>query len=230
MYSLRYTNDLRRITDMAHLLHLDSSVLGADSVSRKLSARAADVWRAAHPGGTVTYRDLGKEPLPHLTEATALARMLPPEQHTPAQAESWALTLEVVNEIKEADTILLGLPLYNFGAPSSVKSWVDHLVAPGLTIDPATRAGLLGGREFIVLAARGGGYNAGTPREGWDHAEAWLPHGVDGIGLEPRFITAQLTLAETQPAMAELIPLAKESLAAAEREIDALWSPVPAAI
>jgi FMN-dependent NADH-azoreductase len=111
-----------------------------------------------------------------------------------------------------------------------VKSWVDHLLAPGLSVDAETHAGLLGGREFIVLAARGGGYNAGTPREGWDHAEAWLPHGVAGMGLEPRFITAQLTLAEVTPAMAELIPLAKESLAAAERQIDALWSPVSAGV
>jgi FMN-dependent NADH-azoreductase len=219
-----------RITNMTHLLHLDSSVRGDLSVSRKLSARAADAWRAAHPGGTVTYRDLGREPLPHLTEATGMARMVPPEQHTPAQAESWALTLEVVNEVKEADTVLLGLPLYNFGAPSSVKSWVDHLVAPGLSVDAQTHAGLLGGREFIVLASRGGGYTEGTPREGWDHAEAWLPHGVSGMGLEPRFITAQLTLAEVQPAMAELIPLAQQSLAAAERQISALWSPVPAGL
>jgi FMN-dependent NADH-azoreductase len=230
MYGWSYTNDMWRIIEMAHLLHIDSSVRGEASVSRKLSARAAGAWRAAHPGGTVTYRDLGKEPLPHLTEATGLARMVPPEQHTAAQAASWALTLEVVGEVKEADTVLLGLPLYNFGAPSSVKSWVDHLVAPGLSVDAETHVGLLGGREFIVLASRGGGYTEGTPREGWDHAEAWLPHGVSGMGLEPRFITAQLTLAEIQPAMAELIPLAKESLAAAEREIDALWLPAPARV
>jgi FMN-dependent NADH-azoreductase len=215
---------------MAHLLHIDSSIQGERSVSRKLSARAADAWRAAHPGGTVTYRDLGSDPQPHLTAATLPARMLPPEQHTPVQAASWALTLELVNEVKEADTVLLGLPLYNYAAPSSVKSWVDHLLAPGLSVDAETHAGLLGGREFIVLASRGGGYNEGTPREGWDHAEAWLPHGVAGMGLEPRFITAQLTFAEVMPAMAELIPLAKESLAAAERQIDALWSPVSAEV
>jgi FMN-dependent NADH-azoreductase len=215
---------------MAHLLHIDSSIQGDRSISRQLSARAADAWRAAHPGGTVTYRDLGSDPQPHLTEATLLARRLPPEQHTPDQAASWALTVQLVNEVKEADTVLLGLPLYNYAAPSSVKSWVDHLLAPGLSVDTETHTGLLGGREFIVLASRGGGYNEGTPRAGWDHAEAWLPHGVAGIGLEPRFITAQLTLAEVNPEMAELIPLAKESLAAAEREIDALWSPVPAEV
>jgi FMN-dependent NADH-azoreductase len=215
---------------MAHLLHIDSSIQGDRSVSRKLSARAAEAWRAVHPGGTVTYRDLGSDPQPHLTGETFPARRLPPEQHTPVQAASWALTVALINEVKEADTVLLGLPLYNYGAPSSVKSWVDHLLAPGLSVDPETHAGLLGGREFIVLAARGGGYNEGTPREGWDHAEAWLPHGVSAIGLNPRFITAQLTLAETNPAMAGLIPLAKESLTAAEREIDALWSPVPAGV
>lgn len=215
---------------MAHLLHIDSSIQGDRSISRKLSARAADAWRAAHPGGTVTYRDLGSDPQPHLTEETLLARRLPPEQHTPVQAASWALTVQLVNEVKAADTVLLGLPLYNYAAPSSVKSWVDHLLAPGLSVDAETHTGLLGGREFIVLAARGGGYNEGTPRAGWDHAEAWLPHGVAGMGLEPRFITAQLTLAEVNPAMAELIPLAKESLAAAQREIDALWSPVPAEV
>jgi len=169
---------------MAHLLHIDSSIRGDASVSRKLSARAADVWRAAHPGGTVTYRDLGRDPLPHLDAAGGLARILPRDQHTAAQAESWVLTELLVSEVKEADTIVLGLPLYNFGAPSSVKAWVDHLIAPGLSIDPETHAGLLGGRDFVVLASRGGGYGAGTPREGWDHAGAWLPHALAMTGLE----------------------------------------------
>jgi FMN-dependent NADH-azoreductase len=213
---------------VANLLHIDSSIRGDASVSRQLSARAADAWRAAHPDGTVTYRDLGSDPLPHLDEAGGLAQILPRDQHTAAQAESWALTEELVNEIKEADTIVLGLPLYNFGAPSSVKAWTDRLLAPGLSIDPETHAGLLGGRDFVVLASRGGGYGAGTPREGWDHAEPWLPHGLAATGLEPRFIAAELTLAEVTPAMAELIPLAAKSLAAAEQEIDGLWSPASA--
>jgi FMN-dependent NADH-azoreductase len=96
---------------VAHLLHIDSSIRGDASVSRKLSARGADAWRAAHPGGTVTYRDLGRDPLPHLDAAGGLARILPRDQHTAAQAESWALTELLISEIKEADTIVLGLPL-----------------------------------------------------------------------------------------------------------------------
>lgn len=213
---------------MTHLLHIDTSIRGDDSVSRRLSARTADVWRAAHPGGTVTYRDLGRDPLPHFDTAGGLARLVPPEQHTAAQAASWALTQRLIDEVKQADTIVLGLPLYNYGAPSSVKSWVDHLIAPGLSFDPQTQAGLLGDREFLVLATRGGGYGAGAPREGWDHAEPWLPHGVSLTGLEPRFIAAELTLAPVTPAMAALIPLADASLAEAERTIDALWSTAPA--
>jgi FMN-dependent NADH-azoreductase len=212
-----------------HLLHIDSSIQGARSVSRGLTARAAAAWRAAHPDGTVTYRDLGAHPLPHLDAESGTARMVPPERHTPAQAVSWALSEQLVGEIKQADTILLGLPLYNFGPPSTVKTWVDHLVATGLSIDPVTHEGLLGGRDFLVLAARGGGYGTGTPREGWDHAETWLPHGVSHLGLEPRFITVELTLADVTPAMAGLKPLAAESLAAAQAAVDALWPPVAAA-
>ncbi len=210
---------------MAHLLHIDSSIQGDASVSRRLSARAAAAWRAAHPDGTVTYRDLGANPLPHLDAASGLADRVPAEQHTPEQAAAWARTVEVIDEVKAADTVLLGLPLYNFGPPSSVKTWVDHLIAPGLSVDHETYTGLLGGREFVVLASRGGGYGEGTPREGWDHAQQWLPHGVSLTGLEPRFITAELTLAPVRPAMAELVPLAEESLAAAERAIDELWVP-----
>lgn len=208
---------------MAHLLHIDSSIQGDRSVSRGLSKRAADVWRAAHPGGTVTYRDLAADPLPHFDADSFAARMVSPAEHTPAQAESWELARRLTDEVKRADAVLLGLPLYNFGAPSSVKSWVDHLIARGLSHDPETGEGFLGGREFIVLASRGGGYRAGTPREGWDHAESWLPHGVSMAGLEPRFITAELTLAKVNPAMSGLIPQADESLAAAEDEIDRLW-------
>ncbi len=211
---------------MAHLLHIDSSIQGERSVTRSLTARAAKAWLAAHPHGTVTYRDLGANPLPHLNSESGLARMVPAEQHTSAQAASWELTKEVVEEVLAAETILLGLPVYNFGPPSAVKSWVDHLVAPGLSVDHATKTGLLGGRDLLVLAARGGGYAPGTPREGWDHAEPWLPHALSLTALEPRFITAELTLADVNPQMAELKPLAAESLAAAERAIDAQWVPL----
>jgi FMN-dependent NADH-azoreductase len=211
---------------MASLLHIDSSIQGERSVSRSLTARAAERWKAAHPGGAVVYRDLATDPPPHLDAHAAAARFAPPEQHTPAQAAVFALSRQLVEEVRAADVILLGLPIYNFGAPSTVKAWVDHLVYPGLSTDPAGGEGPLAGSELIVLAARGGGYGPGTPREGWDHAGQWLPHGLHLTGIEPRFIAAELTLADVNPAMAELRGLAAESLAAARAEIDGLWAPV----
>ena len=206
---------------MAHLLHIDSSVLGDYSVSRKLSALTAARWLATHPGGTINYRDLAQNPVPHLTGA---ASAVPAEQRTPAQHESFALTTELVEEIAAADTVLLGLGLYNFGAPSTVKAWVDHIVALGVSVDAQTQAPLLTGKEFIVVEARGGGYGPGTPRQGWDHAESWLPHGVSPTGLNPQFIIAELTNAKTVPAMAEFIPLAEASHAAALTQIEQLWT------
>ncbi|MBB4660777.1 FMN-dependent NADH-azoreductase [Conexibacter arvalis] len=213
---------------MAHLLHLDASIQGDRSISRSLSARAAERWKRAHPGGTVVHRDLAADPLPHLDGDAFAARAVPAERRTPAQAAAYELSRRLVDEVKAADVVLLGLPLYNFGAPSTVKAWVDHLLFPGLSTDPAGGDGLLGGTELIVLASRGGGYGLGTPREGWDHAGAWLPHGLSMTGLEPRFIVAELTLADVTPAMAELRDLAAESLEAARREVDGLWTPVAA--
>ncbi|MFD9667293.1 FMN-dependent NADH-azoreductase [Rhodococcus sp. NPDC059968] len=210
---------------MAHLLHIDSSISGPASVSRALTARAAAAWKAAHPDGTVTYRDLGASPLPHLNTASALAGMTPAAERRPEQSAAWAVSELVVEEVREATTIILGLPLYNYGPPSSVKAWVDYLIAPGLSLDAHTHAPLLGGREMLVLATRGGGFGPGTPRDGWDHAQPWLPHGLAMTGLEPEFITTELILAPVTPSMEHLVPLAKKSRAAAERAIDQRWIP-----
>jgi FMN-dependent NADH-azoreductase len=139
---------------MSHLLHLDSSIQGEKSVSRRLTARAAKRWHDTHAGGTVTYRDLAVEPIPHLDASTGMARLVPAEQRTPAQDASYALSAQLIDEIKRADTVLLGLPLYNYGSPSTVKAWVDHLVAPGLSIGE-DGTGLLGDIDFVVLESRG---------------------------------------------------------------------------
>lgn len=191
---------------MTQLLHIDSSVQGDLSVSRKLTGRAAERWQSAHPEGTVVYRDLAANPLPHFDPQT-----------------SATLSAELVDEIKAADTIILGLPLYNFGPPSTVKAWVDHIVAAGLSFEAETGKGLLSSTELIAVATRGGGYGPGTPREGWDHAQEWLTHGVSLTGLRPRFVVVELTMAETNPALADLKPLAAQSLADGQAAIDRLW-------
>ena len=148
----------------------------------------------------------------------------PAQQRTPAQDASFALSAELIDEITQADTVLLGLPLYNFAPPSTVKAWVDHIIATGLSIDTQTHTGLLGDTDFIVLASRGGGYGPGTPRQGCDHAQTWLAHALSVTGLQPQFITAELTTAEANPTMAHLKPLAAESLNNALAAIDQLWT------
>jgi FMN-dependent NADH-azoreductase len=150
--------------------------------------------------------------------------MVTAARRTEAEDASLALSVELIDEIKQADTVLLGLPLYNFGPPSTVKAWVDHIIAPGLSIDAETHVGLLGDTDFIVLASRGGAYGPGTPREGWDHAETWVPHALSVTGLESRFITAELTTADADPKPAHLKPVAAESLNNAPVAIDQLWT------
>jgi FMN-dependent NADH-azoreductase len=97
-------------------------------------------------------------------------------------------------------------------------------LSANLSFDAETHASLLGDTDFIVLASRGGGYGPGTPREGWDHAQTWLPHALSVAGLQPRFITAELTTADANPKMAHLKPLAAESLNKALAAIDRLWT------
>lgn len=95
---------------MVHLLHIDSSITGEQSTSRRLSVRAARRWLAAHPGGTITYRDLAAHPIPHFDAVTGLARMVPAEKRSRVEHLSFALSVELINEIKQADTVVLRLP------------------------------------------------------------------------------------------------------------------------
>lgn len=208
---------------MPNLLHIDSSTKGDASVSRKLTARAVEAWKAANPDGTVTYRDLNASPLPTFDTDATFARFVPAEQHNEGQAAARALSQELVDEVLAADVVVFGLPLYNYSAPSTVKSWIDHVVFPGISQDPATSEGLLGGRKFQVIATRGGGYGEGTPRHGWDHATPWLVQVLSTLGIDADVIAVELTLADVVPAMESLKPLAAESLSAGERDIDALF-------
>jgi FMN-dependent NADH-azoreductase len=208
-----------------NLLHIDSSLRTDGSRSRALSAHYARAWRGAHPDGTVTYRDLAAEPIPHLDLETFSANLTPAEQRTRPQRDARALTEQVAGEVLTADEIVIGIPLYNFGPPSTLKAWFDRIVVPGLTLGPD--GGLLGNKAITFTAARGGGYGPGSPRAGWDHREPWLVHAFSQLGAtDLRFIHAELTLARESPAM---IPLdlggaEDESLAAAHAAIDQLFA------
>jgi FMN-dependent NADH-azoreductase len=208
---------------MAYLLVVDSSVRGEASVSRRLTGLATARWQATHPSGRVVRRDLEAHPVPHLDRAADTARRTPPDQHTPEQAERWQLAEELIAEVRDADAVVLGFPLYNWGPPSTVKAWVDNLFAPGLSRERRTGKGLLGATRFIVFATRGGGYGPEAPRYGWDHATPWLVHALSALGIVPEIIPVEMTLSVVNPALESFRPMMERDLAAAEAAIAKLW-------
>jgi FMN-dependent NADH-azoreductase len=183
---------------MRHLLHIDSSFRTEGSRSRRLSAHFAQRWQARNPDSAVTYRDLAADPIPHMDNIAFSSAFVAAEDRTPEQVAARVLGDRLIGEVLAADTIVIGLPLYNFGPPSTFKTWIDRIVSPDTM-------GKLGDKHFVVVTARGGGYSPGTPREGWDHREPWLRHALSPLGVEDAvFIDTELTLARESPAMVPL--------------------------
>jgi len=202
---------------MATLLRVDSSIRTEGSVSRALADTAVATWTAENPAGSVRTRDLGTQPLP--ADAWGLAvstRFVAAENWSPEQRDAVALAASLADEVLAADALLLAAPLYNFGVPASVKSWIDLLIADP-RLGPGSTA--LAGKSALVVIARGGGYGEGTPRHGWDHSTAYLRRIFeDNFGMTVSVAAAELTLAPVVPAMADLIGLHEQSLAAAHVE------------
>lgn len=148
---------------MKTLLRLNSSIYGNEGESSRLSERFVAGWLACNPGSTVVERDLARDPVPHLTAERFQAFLAKPEARTPEQQSVAAYSDALIGEVKAADVIVLGLPLYNFGLPSGLKAYFDHIARAGITFKytEAGPVGLLTGKKAYVLAARGGKY-AGT--------------------------------------------------------------------
>ncbi len=163
------------------LLHLDSSILGPNSVSRRLSA--AVVERLRGPGFEVTYRDLAAEPLAHLSGAhLAAAGGAPVADHVAADAATGAAMLA---EFLAADTVVIGVAFYNFTVSTQLKAWVDRILVAGRTFRyTATGAeGLADGKRVILTIARGGFYGTGASASAAEHAETYLRTVFGFIGI-----------------------------------------------
>jgi FMN-dependent NADH-azoreductase len=159
------------------LLHLDSSILGGNSVSRTLSAAIVAKLTAATPGTTVVYRDLAAEPIPHLSGAYLAAAQSGPEaQHDPALQADLALGGSVIEEFLAADVVVIGVGLYNFSVPSQLKAWVDRVLVAGKTFRYTATGieGLAGNKRVIIAIARGGVYKEGSPSASYEHGESYL--------------------------------------------------------
>jgi len=159
------------------LLHIDSSPLGPQSVTRALTADLVSALATAAPGLEVTYRDLAAAPPDHLNaELMQVVKFRDLSHLTPRQQAELALTDTLVDELLAADIVVIGAPMYNFSIPSQLKAWIDRVAQPGRTFryTETGPVGLAGGRRVVVVSARGGLY-AGTPLEtALDHQEAYL--------------------------------------------------------
>jgi FMN-dependent NADH-azoreductase len=209
---------------MPSLLHIDASIRPVGSTSRELSEFYANLWRRSNPDGGYVYRDLGAEPIPHITHEVRESLFDPDHDHGQT-AEQKALSDAVTSEVRGATHIVIGMPMYNYTVPSSVKAWIDLLVTPAHMVPPG-ESGLLSGKTVVVTGARGGAYGPGTPREGWDHQEPYLRAVLGSIGLadDLTIVHAELTLAATVPQMAALKPMGESSKANALETLKKLVS------
>lgn len=142
---------------MSNVLVLNSSILGDASASRKLVDDALAQIKADSAAAIVT-RDLAADPLPHLSADTMAA--FAGKAETPAQREALALSDALIAELRAADTLVIGAPMYNFGIPSALKAWFDHVLRAGVTFryTEAGPEGLVAGKRAIVVITRGGQY------------------------------------------------------------------------
>jgi FMN-dependent NADH-azoreductase len=164
-----------------NLLHIDSSILGPNSASRALSAAVVAQLKRRHPGLQIRYRDLDAEPIPHLSGA-ALAG-----QDDAATALGGAL----MNEFLAADTVVIGVPMYNFGIPSTLKAWIDRIAIAGKTFRYTAEGpqGLVAGKRLVLALARGGVYE---PNALGEHQESYLRFLFGFLGItDPVLLTAE---------------------------------------
>jgi FMN-dependent NADH-azoreductase len=196
------------------LFRLDTSIRTEGSVGRQVADSLQRAYADQHPDATVVYRDATADPIPtDAWSAAALGAYVPADQRTPAQDDAAALASTLADELLAADAVVISTALFNFGVSQHLKSWIDLIIA-----DPRFRPGTtpLAGRPVTLVVARGGGYGPGTPRAGWDHATPYLLRILADVwGAEVTLIEAELTLASSRPAMADLIPLAEASQAQA---------------
>ena len=151
---------------MKTLLQLKSSIFSGNGQSSRLADEFIAAWREANPGATIIVRDLARDPLPHLDAERFAALLARPGDRTPAQVAVVEQSDALIEEMRRAQVIVLGLPMYNFGLPSTLKSYFDHIARAGITFRYTEKGsvGLLTGKKAYVFATRGGRY-AGTPLE-----------------------------------------------------------------
>ena len=205
---------------MSHLLIVTSSLSGAASQSNRLVERYARRLGAADPRLQTVRRDLGRDPVAPLDGARLAALATPPASRTAEQAAVAAESDALIDELKAADVVLIGAPMYNFTVPSQLKSWFDHVARAGVTFryTAAGPEGLLTDKRAVIVTTRGGRHQ-GAPQ---DHVVPYVETMLAFMGIkELEIVYAEgLAIGEQER---------QSSLAAAEARIDALTATALAA-
>jgi FMN-dependent NADH-azoreductase len=176
------------------LLHIDSSVLGTQSVSRQLTAEIVAEWRANHPGTQVDYLDLAVDTPSHLSAESLGFRLPADAQLSEAQKRENAVSEALVSQFLAADVIVVGAPLYNFSVPSQLKAWIDRVAQVGRTFKYTEKGpvGLAGGKTVIVASSRGGVYSTSDGGLAMEHQESYLKVVFGFFGItDVRFVRAE---------------------------------------
>lgn len=148
------------------ILQIKASVFNGNGQSSRLADAFVTLLRKQDPKVEVIQRDLAAEPVPHLDGARVAAFFAKPQERSVEQQAVIAYSDALIDELRRADVIVLGLPMYNFGIPSQLKAWFDHIARAGETFKYTDKGavGLLTGKKAYVFAARGGQY-VGTPND-----------------------------------------------------------------
>ena len=167
---------------MSQVLLITSSPR-VESYSTRVGRKLADKL-ASRPGSSVTVRDLSREPLPHIDDTFAVARNTPPDRLTSAQRSALSLSDQLLTELFAADTIIVAAAMINFGIPSSLKAYVDHVVRPGVTFRYGEKGpeGLVKGKKAYFVVARGGAYAQG-PMQALNFQDTYLKAALGFIGI-----------------------------------------------
>jgi FMN-dependent NADH-azoreductase len=167
-----------------NILLVTSSPRGSASHSTQIARALAERLAVGKPGANIVVRDLAAAPLPHINDAFAVARELPPEKLTAAQRETLRLSDALVQELVDADVVVLGAGMINFGVPSTLKAYIDHILRPGVTFryTPKGPEGLVTGKKVYLVVARGGVYSQGK-MQALNFQDTYLRAALGFIGL-----------------------------------------------
>lgn len=175
---------------MANLLHIDSSPRAERSHSRRFTREFVETWKQFHPNDTVTYRDIGRNPVPHLDELWIAAAYTPPVHRTLDLQQAIRISDQLVDEFLAADIYVIGVPMYNFSIPSMLKAYIDQIVRIGRTFDFAPKnvenpyKPLVFGKKMFIVTARGAsGYGVGDRYEMLNYQDPYLRTIFGFIGI-----------------------------------------------